>query len=144
MEFKIINATTGKDNQYTATAIANFLHEHLEEYGDDLQDILQCIDYTMNPDKGGNIILGLEHEKIIGAVILNTTGMGRYIPENILVYIAVNNQNRGKGIGKQLMQEAIRISTGAIALHCEPNNPALHLYQKLGFTSKYLEMRLIK
>jgi ribosomal protein S18 acetylase RimI-like enzyme len=33
---------------------------------------------------------------------------------------------------------------GNIALHVEPDNPAKILYEKLGFTNKYLEMRLIK
>ena len=42
------------------------------------------------------------------------------------------------------MQKAIEVTNGDIALHCEPDNPAKFLYEKLGFTSKYLEMRLIK
>jgi ribosomal-protein-alanine N-acetyltransferase len=42
------------------------------------------------------------------------------------------------------MQKAISIADGNIALHVEPNNPAKILYEKLGFTNKYLEMRLIK
>ena len=70
--------------------------------------------------------------------------MDGYIPENILVYIATDKNLRGKGVGKQLMQKAIEVTNGDIALHCEPDNPAKFLYEKLGFTSKYLEMRLIK
>lgn len=70
--------------------------------------------------------------------------MGGYIPENILVYITTNNKYRGKGIGKMLMQKAIKHAKGDIALHVEPNNPAKHLYEKLGFTNPYLEMRLKK
>ena len=42
------------------------------------------------------------------------------------------------------MKKAIEITEGAIALHVEPNNPAKGLYEKLGFTNKYLEMRLQK
>jgi len=70
--------------------------------------------------------------------------MKDYIPENILVYIAINNSQRGKGYGKKLMEKAISSVEGNIALHVEPNNPAKALYEKLGFTNKYLEMRLIK
>ncbi|HAB28956.1 MAG TPA: GNAT family N-acetyltransferase, partial [Xanthomarina gelatinilytica] len=33
---------------------------------------------------------------------------------------------------------------GDVALHVEPNNPAIKLYESLGFTNKYLEMRLKK
>ncbi|MBE0391855.1 ribosomal protein S18 acetylase RimI-like enzyme [Flavobacterium sp. 7E] len=144
MEFKIINAATGADQTYTNQVIAEFLFTHLEEYGDKVADILKCIDYVMNPDKGGNIVVGLDNSKIVGVVILNNTGMKDFIPENILVYIAVDNSQRGKGYGKQLMEKAIATAEGNIALHVEPNNPAKKLYEKLGFTNKYLEMRLVK
>lgn len=144
MEFKIINHTTGEDKMYNNQTIATFLYTHLEQYGDKIEDILKCIAYVMNPNKGGNIVVGLDENKIVGIVILNNTGMQDFIPENILVYIAVDNSQRGKGYGKKLMQKAISIAEGNIALHVEPDNPALLLYKKLGFTNKYLEMRLNK
>ncbi|OAB30383.1 Acetyltransferase (GNAT) family protein [Flavobacterium fryxellicola] len=144
MEFKQINDTTGEDTVYTNPIIALFLYAHLEQYGDTVADITKCMDYVMNPAKGGNILVGIEEQKILGVVILNNTGMKDFIPENILVYIAVDNSQRGKGFGKQLMQKAISIAEGNIALHVEPDNPAKKLYEKLGFTNKYLEMRLIK
>ena len=144
MQFKIINPETGADTVYTPQIIAQFLYTHLEQYRDKIEDILKCIDYAMNPEKGGNIIVGIENEIIVGVVILNNTGMGGFIPENILVYIAVDNSQRGKGFGKKLMQKAIDTVKGDIALHVEPDNPAKILYEKLGFTNKYLEMRLVK
>jgi [ribosomal protein S18]-alanine N-acetyltransferase len=144
MEFKIITPQTGEDKVYTHQTIANFLFIHLEQYGDKIEDILKCINYAMNPEKGGSIIVGLDDSKIVGVVILNNTGMSGFIPENILVYIAVDNSQRGKGFGKKLMQKAIDTVDGNIALHVEPDNPAKGLYEKLGFTNKYLEMRLTK
>jgi ribosomal protein S18 acetylase RimI-like enzyme len=144
MEFKIINPSTGEDKTYSHQTIANFLFTHLDHYGDKVEDILKCIAYAMNPEKGGNIIVGLNDGKIVGVVILNHTGMKDFIPENILVYIAVDNGQRGKGFGKKLMQKAIDTAEGNIALHVEPDNPAKGLYEKLGFTNKYLEMRLKK
>jgi len=143
MEFIIINSLSGQDSKIPNDQVAHFLYEHLEQYGDTLEDIQKCISYVMNPDKGGNIIIGLDAGKMVGATILNNTGMGGYIPENILVYIAVDQSLRGKGYGKQLMQHAINNTHGGIALHVEPDNPAKILYEKLGFTNKYLEMRLI-
>ena len=87
------------------------------------------------------VVLCVDNEIIIGAVVINKTGMDGYIPANILVYIAIHRDHRGKGIGKKLMQEVMPKTNGGIALHVEPDNPAKYLYEKLGFTNKYIEMR---
>jgi GNAT superfamily N-acetyltransferase len=70
--------------------------------------------------------------------------MKGYIPENILVYIATHQDSRGRGVGKQMLQRAVELANGDVALHVEPENPARYLYEKAGFTNKYLEMRLTK
>ena len=93
---------------------------------------------------GGFILNGIMDNKIVGSVVVNKTGMSGYIPENILVYIATHRDYRGKGIGKELMKQALDIAEGNVALHVEPDNPARFLYEKIGFTSKYLEMRYNK
>lgn len=128
--------------------IIQFLFENLEQYGDPEADISEAVNYSLGlQNKPGGIIITARDEskdQLVGAVVVNKTGMSGYIPENILVYIATDRNVRGKGIGKKLMQYAIDSSQGDIALHCEPENPAIHLYRKLGFSSKYLEMRLKK
>ncbi len=45
---------------------------------------------------------------------------------------------------KEDIEKAIETADGNIALHVEPDNPARYLYEKLGFTNKYLEMRYVK
>ncbi len=70
--------------------------------------------------------------------------MDGYIPEHILVYIAVDRSTRGQGFGRSLMEEVLNTCKGDVALHVEPDNPARHLYENLGFTNKYLEMRYKK
>ncbi|MEX2511306.1 MAG: GNAT family N-acetyltransferase [Cyclobacteriaceae bacterium] len=124
--------------------IADFLFEHLDQYGDPHEDIMRCLDYALDQsvEKGGFTVTAKENGKIVGAVVVNKTGMSGYIPDNILVYIAVDASQRGKGLGKKLMTAAINMANGDIALHVEPDNPAKKLYEKLGFTNKYLEMRL--
>lgn len=126
--------------------IVDFLYQHLDEFGDPKEAIEKCINYAIGETStvGGFVLVGTVDDKIAGAVIINRTGMEEYIPENILVYIAVDAALRGKGIGKQLMKKAIELSKGNVALHVEPNNPARFLYEKVGFTNKYLEYRLIK
>ena len=127
--------------------IANFLFQHLDEFGDKKEDILKCLNFAVKDSKNalGGFVLVLEVDTAIqGVTIVNKTGMDGYIPENILVYIAVHKNARGKGYGKTLMNKAIEVADGDIALHVEPNNPAKFLYEKLGFENKYLEMRLKK
>ncbi len=135
-----------KPDQNEKETILNFLFKNLEQYGDPKQDIEKCMNYALNetPSFGGFIVTASLENNIAGAVIVNQTGMKDYIPENILVYIATDANQRGKGIGKALMQHAIDNAQGNIALHVEPDNPAIKLYEKLGFTNKYLEMRLNK
>lgn len=126
--------------------LVNFLYENLEQYGDPKQDIQKAIDYSVKEISsfGGFTLAMTERGEIKGVVVVNQTGMGGYIPENILVYIAIHKDHRGEGLGKKLMNKAIQHSTGDIALHVEANNPAKFLYEKLGFTNPYLEMRLKK
>lgn len=135
-----------KPNEHERATILNFLFENLEQYGDPKADIDKCMQYALKESDsfGGFILTAVKENQVVGAVIVNRTGMKDYIPENILVYIATDAQQRGQGIGKKLMQQAIEAATGNIALHVEPDNPARKLYENLGFTNKYLEMRLTK
>ncbi|REE80592.1 acetyltransferase (GNAT) family protein [Lutibacter oceani] len=144
--FKIYNKEF-KPTEKEKKEIVAFLFKHLQEYGDKTEDISKCFDFAVKDSKeklGGFVLALLENGEIKGVTIVNKTGMSGYIPENILVYIAVHEDARGKGFGKKLMNKAIELADGDIALHVEPNNPAKILYEKLGFENKYLEMRLKK
>ncbi len=123
--------------------VVDFLYEHLDRFRDTKTSISRAIDYCFSTDagKGGYLLLAMEDGKIVGAVVMNYTGMQGYIPENILVYIAVHNGKRGKGLGAQLIKEVLANTEGSIALHVEYDNPAKRLYERLGFSTKYAEMR---
>lgn len=126
--------------------LCTFLAEHLDQYGDRPEHIMAAMDYAIKERSsfGGFVLTAHDEGALVGVVVINCTGMGGYIPENVLVYIATHRNSRGKGIGKQLMEKAISHSTGDIALHVEHNNPAKRLYERLGFKNPYLEMRLKK
>ncbi|MCP1994670.1 GNAT family N-acetyltransferase [Flavobacterium sp. HSC-61S13] len=124
-----------------------FLYQHLEQYGDEKVDIEKALNYALaKEDKPGGFILIAKKstDAIAGIVVILDTKMDGFIPEHILVYIATDQLLRGQGIGKRLMEEAIKQTSGSIALHVEAQNPAKKLYEKLGFENKYLEMRLKK
>ena len=144
MKIVKLNPYTGVSTVFTNEKIVDFLFHNLDEFGDTKTAINSCLNYAFDPSRGGHVILSSESDEITGAVILNNTGMSEYIPENLLVYIAVHKSKRGAGLGKTLMQQAIETVNGSIALHVEPDNPAKYLYEKLGFTNKYLEMRLFR
>lgn len=135
-----------RPNELEKREIVDFLFDNLEQYGDEKAHIQRAIDFSVKEISsfGGFTMVARDNGKIQAAVVVNQTGMGGYIPENILVYIATHKQYRGKGLGKELMNKAIKHAKGDIALHVEADNPAKFLYEKLGFTNPYLEMRLKK
>jgi len=138
--------STNKPSLEEKKNLINFLFEHLQEYGDPISDIEKAVDYALKEtiSFGGFILVSYSDNIIVGVVVIDKTGMKDFIPENILVYIATHKDYRGQGIGKKLVQKTIDIAEGNIALHVEPQNPARSLYEKMGFSSKYVEMRYIR
>lgn len=146
LKFKIYTPYTKMSSLEKQNA-REFLDKHLEQYGDKNSDIEKAIHFAIKeiPSFGGFVLEGYDkNNDVVGTVVVNKTGMGGYIPENILVYIAVDSSKRGKGYGKELMHKAIELCEGDVALHVESDNPARFLYEKVGFTNPYLEMRLKK
>ncbi|MEX0981291.1 MAG: GNAT family N-acetyltransferase [Bacteroidales bacterium] len=142
IETKMFDETSKPDTK-TKNDIIDFLFKHLEQFGDPREHITKSVDYALKEYEsfGGFLLVSYAGSDISGVVVVNRTGMSGYIPENILVYIATHNEMRGQGIGKHLMKETTKHAEGDIALHVEPENPAGFLYEKVGFTSKYKEMR---
>jgi GNAT superfamily N-acetyltransferase len=123
--------------------VARFLHRHLGRYGDPLDQVRAALHRAAGerPTDGGTVTLAEHDGELVGAVVTNATHMSAYTPENLLVYVASHEERRGQGIGRAVLQQAVEACEGAVALHVEPDNPAVELYRALGFTHKYLEMR---
>lgn len=121
----------------------DFLHTHLGRFGDEKDAIGKCLDFAFgrNGGLGGFVLTAVDEERLVGALVMNKTGMQGYIPENILVYVAVDESLRGRGIGRQLVERALDEADGDVKLHVEYENPAKRLYERIGFSSKYAEMR---
>lgn len=123
--------------------LAHWLHTYLDEYGDEEKHILAALDYAASPQSGKGGVVALAHQegKLVACSVVNHTGMGGYIPEHQLVYLAVQRDIRGQGLGKKMLAFTLEQCPGAMALHVEYDNPARFLYAKLGFVNKYAEMR---
>src|SRR6056297_2311864 len=87
----------------------DFLFKHLDQFGDEKSAINKCLDFAFekNGGLGGFMLAAFEDEKLVGALVMNNTGMSEFIPENILVYVAVHESMRGKGFGREIVEKAI-------------------------------------
>lgn len=123
--------------------VARFFHETMKPYNDTLEDVQKALDYALVPGRGqgGFLMLVHEQERLLGALLMLQTGMKGYIPEHILLFVSVLPETRGRGIGGQLITRSIAECDGDVKLHVEYENPAKRLYERLGFTSDYAEMR---
>lgn len=134
------------DENLTREKYVDFLHTHLDQFGDSKEAINKCIDFAFGKDGklGGYLLAAYYEDKLVGALIINDTGMSGYIPEHILVYVAVDSSYRGKGFGGEIVEYALKECPGDVKLHVEYENPAKRLYERIGFTTKYAEMRFNK
>lgn len=144
--FHIVRSKKELNNSYSKSYIIDFLHEHLERFNDPPDQIEAAIDYAFSnaEGKGGLLVLQELEGELIGVVVINKTGMKGYIPENVLVYLATDSSKAPLGAGARLLQHALEETEGDVALHVEYENSAKKLYENLGFTSKYAEMRYKK
>jgi ribosomal-protein-alanine N-acetyltransferase len=130
----------------TRHGFIDFMHRHLGRFGDTKSAIGKSIDYAFSDaeGKGGFLLAAYEDGGLVGGLIMNHTGMAEYVPEHLLVYVAVSEEYRNRGFGARIVEEAFRLCGGSVALHVEYENPARRLYERMGMRSKYAEMRYIK
>jgi len=124
-----------------AKDLAEFLYHALKPYNDTREDVLAGINDALGAGNGGFVLLIHEDRVIKGALVMLKTGMKGYIPPQLILFVAVDPDCRGKGLGRWLMDNAISHCEGPVALHVEYDNPAKRLYERVGFKSKYAEMR---
>ncbi len=146
LEIKQLKSEQDFSQDLTKEKFIEFLYKHLDRFGDSIPAITKAVDYAFSkePGKGGFLLAAYENNELAGELVMNKTGMNEYIPENILVYVAVDGKFRNKGIGRKIVEKSAELAEGNIALHVEYDNPAKRLYERIGFKSKYAEMRLIR
>ena len=122
----------------------DYFHTTMRPYQDKPADILRALEYAFNPARGGFLMLARLEGKLAGALLMLRTGMSGYVPENIPVFVTVTPDLRGRGIGRRLIDHSVEQCSGSVRLHVEYDNPARRLYERIGFTTRYAEMRLAR
>jgi GNAT superfamily N-acetyltransferase len=126
--------------------ISNFLYKNSGDFKDTKSAIRKSIMYAAKevPGLGGYVFIMENKDEIVGAIVVNRTGMNEYLAENILVYIAVKEAYRGKGIAEELIAHTKNYCKGDIAIHVKKENPVIELFEKQGFKPRNIEMRLVR
>lgn len=143
MELTLVRTVEDFPGWLDVERLTAFLYEHLKPYEDTPADIRRGIEYALDeaPGRGGFVVLAHEEDAPLGAVVMLETGMGGYVPGTLLLFVAVRRDARGRGIGERIIREAIGHADGDVKLHVEYDNPAKRLYERIGFSNKYAEMR---
>jgi ribosomal-protein-alanine N-acetyltransferase len=144
LEFTKVESSDQMPAWLARRRLVEFFHTTMKPYEDKREDIDRAIDYAFNPVRGGFLMLVRQEGKLAGALLMLRTGMSGYVPENILVFVAVAPDLRCRGIGRSLIEHSIEQCSGSIKLHVEYDNPARRLYERIGFTTRYAEMRLVR
>ncbi|TFH06452.1 MAG: N-acetyltransferase [Candidatus Atribacteria bacterium] len=139
----VIRSNAELPDATTKESLTRFLHESLKPYEDDPEDIHRAMTLVLDspPDQGGFVVLARDGSTSLGAAVVHYTPWSGYVPANLLLFVAVAPNHRRRGLGRALIERAIEECEGDMKLHVEHDNPAKRLYERLGFTSKYAEMR---
>jgi len=123
--------------------VSHCLSEWLDPWGDPPDQIGDALDYVFSSDhgRGGFLLLAGAADSLVGALVMLDTGMGGFIPRFHLVYVAVDPAWRGHGLGARLVRAGLEAAGEPASLHVDADNPSRRLYERLGFSVKYLEMR---
>ena len=137
------NAYT-KVPMFEKSPLINFIRDNSESTEVSTQMVQEAIDYAIKeiPSFGGFILTASEEGKMVGAIVINKTGLNGGNPKHRVVYLSIKDEYRQKGIGSDLIKKAVIFAQGDISLRVEHNSEAIKLYESLGFETKYVEMRL--
>jgi [ribosomal protein S18]-alanine N-acetyltransferase len=144
--WEFLKMTSDRDFPTWATReeLVQFFHHTMKPYQDTEADVQKALDHAFTGGPNGFVMLLKTAGSLGGALVMLDTGMKGYIPENILLFVSISPSLRGQGFGQKLIQHCLDECPGEVKLHVEYENPAKRLYERIGFTSKYAEMRITK
>ena len=143
VDYQLLN-TTDFVTTLEKDRIINFLESSLDEYKDSRDNISRAIEYALSkfPHQGGFVLLALKNEEMVGAAVVNRTNFEGYFAENVLVYLAVNAENRRLGIASELIDKTKVYTKGNVMARLVGESPIRELLEKGGFEKSSTEFLL--
>lgn len=140
VSYQLLN-TTDFVTTLEKEAIINFLLSSLDDYLDTRDHVSRAIEYALSkfPHQGGFVLLARIDDEIVGASVVNRTNFEGYFAENVLVYLAVEETHRRKGIAAELLKQSKVYSKGAVMARLDGNAAVEGLFKKAGFEQKSTE-----
>jgi len=118
--------------------LVKYVENYLDRYSDSKAETLEAIELAM---KDGYILMAKRGDLIAGVSVIVNLNIERFIPKYHLAYIGINPLAKGRGIGSELIKEAINLTNGNLSLHVDLDNKnAKKLYKKMGFKHVYDRM----
>lgn len=115
-----------------------YVENYLDKYSDSKEETLEAIEMAM---KDGFVLVAKRNDIIDGICIIVNLKIDNFIPKYHLAYIGINSKSKGRGLGSELIKEAINLTNGNISLHVDLDNKnAKKLYKKMGFNHVYDRM----
>lgn len=121
----------------------NFLHEHLATDNIDKQCIRKSIDYAMREIMaiGGFVVALSRNRELLGVCVLNKTGMGGYMPDYVLPYMAVKPDVEDAGdIRRLLLRKSVELCDGDVAYHTIKDCPSSQSFKEQGFNGNRIQL----
>lgn len=146
LNFKIIKQENDFTMGLTREDFVNFTYTHLRRFGDSKELINKSIDYAFTKTRlrGGFLLAAFFDNILVGSLVLNKTGMADFVPENLIVYLAVHIKYFNNGIGEGLINKAFNLTKGNFKLHVSTDNPEIDFYKQIGFIPMYYELRFLR
>ena len=109
-------------------------------------EVQESLEYAVKerPSFGGFVLSAIEEEEIVGALIVNRTGMGGFNPSYLLVHFGIHPKYKQNGLPQRLLSAALRYTKGDLAMRLPVDHPQRSLIEAVGFKAAYLEMRFDK
>jgi [ribosomal protein S18]-alanine N-acetyltransferase len=143
LDLQVIRRAEELPEGESLAGLADFFHETMRPWQDTRPDVVKALNYVFGaaPGQGGFLVLAREQGRRAGALLMLDLALGGFVADHLLLFVSVEPEQRGRGLGRRIIECALGQCPGTVKLHVDFENPAGRLYERLGFEKKYYEMR---